>query len=102
MSVLANIRKCEVCVTDNAIQKHHITPRSQGGEKEYTADCCVDCGNQIHMLYTNKELAAFGDLKTLLQQEGMKTYIEWKKKHPGGHRYKSSSKVKTWKKFHRG
>lgn len=101
MDILTEKKKCEICVTDNAIQKHHVTPRSQGGAKGYNVDCCVDCGNQVHMLYTNKELASFGSLEVLLEQDEMKRYIEWKKKHPGGHRYKASGKVKEWKKFHR-
>ena len=79
--------KCEVCDTDNAIQKHHVTPVSKGGAKGLEVACCVDCGNQIHMLYTNKELAIFGSLEILIHQEDMKKYIEWKRKHPGGHRY---------------
>lgn len=99
--IIFETKKCEVCDTDNAIQRHHITPVSQGGRSSEGINCCVDCGNQVHMLFTNKELAKFGNLETLLRQEEMAAYVEWKKKHPGGHRFKSSVKVKQWKRYHR-
>jgi hypothetical protein len=100
--------KCRVCDTDEAILNHHVTPKSRGGLRrlpvmkgnDLTIECCSDCGNQLHMLFTNKELEELG--LNVLNLEAMKKYIEWKKKHPGNHAYRASNKVKDWKKGHRG
>jgi len=91
---------CPICETDKVAVKHHVIPVSKGGNESVSV--CMDCGNQIHMLYTNKELASFGSLAMLCEQSDMIKYIEWKKKHPGEHAYKASRKLREWMKFHRG
>jgi len=90
--------KCRFCLTDKATMKHHKIPRSLGGVE--IIDCCTDCGNQVHMLFTNKELAKMSFIR-LMNSDKMKIYIEWKKKHPGKHTYRASRKVKEWAKNHR-
>jgi len=85
---------CKICETDIAIQKHHILPKSRGGRYSTTVDCCYDCGNQIHMLFTNKELASM-TLSSLLSDNKMKKYIKWKRTHPGSHKHKMSKRVKN-------
>lgn len=52
------------------------------------------------MLFDNKMLATMS-LEDLVDTEKMKTYISWKKKHPGPHRHQMSAAVKQWKKGHR-
>ncbi len=91
---------CPICETDELAVRHHIIPVSRKEVTEIVL-VCMDCGNQVHMLYTNKELESFGDLDTLLKQPDMVKYVEWKKKHPGDHSYKASKKVREWKAFHR-
>ena len=90
--------KCQICSVDKAIQQHHILPRSLGGKK--TVWCCSDCGNQIHMLFNNKELS-YMSFEELLMTNKMTKYLKWKRKHSGIHRYKMSNEVKKWKKGHR-
>jgi hypothetical protein len=91
---------CAICGIDPAVEKHHVLPKSKGGRKLETVDCCSDCGGQVHMLFSNKDLALMS-LGELVSQEKMQTYIKWKKKHPGEHRHRMSSEVKKWKAGHR-
>jgi len=55
---------CERPTPDQYLEKHHVTPKSKGGKE--TIGCCVACADQLHQLFTNKELAnmTFGELKT--------------------------------------
>lgn len=91
---------CYLCKTDEATEKHHILPRAKGGAKGETVPCCGDCGGQIHMLFTNKELANMS-LEDLINEPQMEKYLKWKRKHPGPHRHKASNPVKNWRKTHR-
>lgn len=90
--------KCRFCLTDEATMSHHKTPRSLGGVE--TIRCCQDCGNQVHMLFNNKQLAKMS-FRQLMNSNRMKVYIEWKKKHPGKHRYRASKEVREWLENHR-
>jgi hypothetical protein len=91
---------CLICQIDTATEKHHTLPRSKGGRGQETIDCCSDCGGQVHMLFTNTELAKM-TLEELITNEQMVKYIVWKKKHPGEHRHRMSKGVKSWRKSHR-
>ena len=90
---------CELCQTDESVEKHHIIPRSKGGVHKGTIECCSDCGSQIHMLFNVAELALM-TLEDLLAHEKFIKYLRWKKKHPGPHRHQLSREVKEWKKYH--
>jgi len=49
-----------------------------------TIAVCTNCGDQIHMLFTNKELERkFNTLEALLADEKMQKWINWisKKQH---------------------
>jgi hypothetical protein len=91
---------CKICKTDLATEKHHVQPKSKGGVHGEIIDCCCDCGGQVHMLFNNHVLASM-DLDSLLETDEMKSYISWKKKHPGPHKHRMSAPVKQWKKGHR-
>lgn len=71
---------CEEEVSPSDTSEHHIVPRSKGGKEKEPV--CNPCHSQIHALFTNKELAEMETLGTLLDQESIKTYIKWRKKHP--------------------
>jgi hypothetical protein len=90
---------CKICGVDPVVQNHHIIPKSRGGS-DITVECCSDCGNQIHMLFTNKKLAELG-FEGLMKSDVMRKYIQWKRKHPGDHTYRASRKVKEWNRYHR-
>ena len=91
---------CKLCETDPAAQQHHIQPKCKGGKYGETVWCCDDCGGQVHMLFDNKALAKMS-LEELLETPKMRDYLNWKKKHPGGHRHRMSAPLKQWRKGHR-
>lgn len=100
--------KCIICETDESVMRHHVIPKSRSEVRRISTQtedlkigCCWDCGNQIHQLFNNKELAK-SSLEEILNTEQMKQYIVWKKKHPGNHGLRMSNKVKEWRKGHRG
>jgi hypothetical protein len=45
---------CDRETPDQYIEKHHLVPRCKKGK--ISVVCCVDCGNQIHQLFTIKDL----------------------------------------------
>jgi hypothetical protein len=93
--------KCELCKEEtNKLYKHHIIPRSKGGKYGDILHCCHTCNSQVHMLFTNNELANMS-LDELFNSPEIQKYIKWKKKHPGKHRLKSSKKVRKWQNGHR-
>jgi hypothetical protein len=89
-----------MCGVDEATQKHHVKPRSKGGRKLETVDCCSDCGGQVHMLYTNHDLAT-RTFDEIINHTKMDEYIKWKKTHPGTHKHRMSNEVKVWRTGHR-
>lgn len=91
---------CRICGTDEAVEKHHVLPKSKGGSKLETVMCCSDCGGQVHMLFNNSELASM-TFEELMSKEKMISYIKWKQKHPGSHKHRMSNDVKRWKSNHR-
>ena len=73
------LTSCSLCSRDTPTQyleKHHLVPRSRKG-KEYIWVCC-DCGNQIHKLFTNKELeTTYNSLESLMANENVKKWVKW-------------------------
>jgi len=85
---------CSICGLETSdLHKHHVTPKSKGGSKGETIRCCFTCSQQIHMLFSNKELSGMS-LSKLLKTDKMKSYIKWRKKHPGDCKHRMSRRVK--------
>lgn len=60
---------------------HHLIPRCKKGD--LTIGVCVDCGNQIHELFSIKELKnKYNTLEALLADEKIKTWTTWIQKKP--------------------
>lgn len=93
--------ECQICkqMTEEP-HRHHTTPKSCGGTNKGTIVCCPTCNGQIHMLFTNKELAKMS-IEELLKTEEMKKYVSWKKRHFNDYGFKPSAKIKRWSKGHR-
>lgn len=73
---------CPICnrtpPTAEYIEKHHLTPRSAGGKSGKTVLICIDCGDQIHKLFTNKELKReYNTLEKLLTDPKIQRWKEW-------------------------
>jgi hypothetical protein len=71
---------CERAVPSLAyIEKHHTVPRSKGGKETVTV--CMDCGNQIHELFSNKELRdTYNTIEALKKDERVWRWIRWIRK----------------------
>ncbi|WP_027409047.1 HNH endonuclease [Anoxybacteroides tepidamans] len=76
---------CELCGREGVqTTLHHLTPREEGGTFLPTAYLCMPCHQQIHALFTNKELVLLGltTVEALRQHEKMKKYLKWIRKQP--------------------
>lgn len=84
-------RICPICRHEYApseLTKHHLVPKSRKGK--ITVPLCRPCHQQIHALYTEKELEEhFGTLETLLAAELLQPWIRWIRKR------KPTARVKT-------
>lgn len=84
MTVAKEILICSIClreVPEVYFEYHHLTPRCKKG-KEKIGVCC-DCGNQIHKLFTIKELKnQYNTLEVLLSNEKIQKWIKWIRKKP--------------------
>lgn len=92
--------KCELCQCEiDKLTVHHLIPKSRikNKYKEVKEDpsnllwICRSCHDQIHALFTNTELRDIYNTKeSLLSNENMIKYIQWKIKHP---KFKGHSKM---------
>jgi hypothetical protein len=73
------LQKCLICDRDtpkNYLEKHHLIPAAKKG-KETILVCC-DCADQIHILFTNKELQTkYNTLDSLRKSEKIQRWIQW-------------------------
>ena len=61
------------------LEKHHLVPRSKGGTE--TESICVDCGNQVHELFSNNELRdVYNTIGALKRDERVWRWIKWVRK----------------------
>lgn len=74
---------CTLCrrtaPSSGCIEKHHLVPQRRGPKD--TISVCVDCGNQIHMLFTNNKLRyKYNTVEALLSDERVQKWIKWVRK----------------------
>ena len=69
--------KCPICIRetpDRYCEKHHLTPkkkRKKDGKE--TINVCRDCADQLHQLFSNKELnEEYESLEKILASEKIK------------------------------
>lgn len=73
--------KCELCGREfdlkEAFEIHHLDPKARG-KKGNKIIVCTACGDQIHQLFSNKELSVFyNTLESLLENENIQKWIKW-------------------------
>lgn len=84
---------CELCELDEmALTDHHLVPRARhnkkvkrelGKDRNKTADVCRPCHDQIHLLFTEKELERdHNTIEKLKAQPSIQKWIAWKRKRP--------------------
>ena len=73
---------CTLCDRDTPAEyqeKHHLTPKCKKGKD--TDAVCVDCGDQIHQLFTNKQIKNdYNTIEKLKANEKIQKWIKWVKK----------------------
>jgi len=88
---------CYFCNREiSAVYKHHVVPVVCGGAKGEQIPCCLSCSQQIHMLFTVKELAN----RTIDETKNhplMQKYIKWISNRQGDFRVKQSKRIKRKK-----
>jgi hypothetical protein len=74
--------KCAICnriVPDVYTEKHHLIPDCEGGKEKVTV--CIDCGDQIHQLFTEHELRDhFNTVELLKTHLKVQKWIQWIRK----------------------
>ena len=69
---------CVICGRQ-AQEKHHLVP----GEPD-TIDVCVDCGDQIHLLFSRSELRySYNTIEKLLASERIQKWIKFVRRQNG-------------------
>ena len=70
---------CQICqreIPDDCVEKHHLVPKSRKGRESITV--CINCGDQIHKLFTNKELEkTYNTLESLIATEKVQKWAAW-------------------------
>ncbi|MGF1450901.1 MAG: HNH endonuclease [Opitutales bacterium] len=58
------------------LEKHHLVPRSEGGTE--TIVVCRNCGDQIHLLFSNDELRDhYPTLEKLQGEPRIQKWVQW-------------------------
>jgi len=81
--------KCLLCGREadesKYFEEHHLFPgkhrRTKVDRKEDTILVCTDCGDQIHLMFDNRELRDNLDSLEALQA-AMQPFIQWVRKRP--------------------
>ena len=84
--------KCPICnreVPEEFKEEHHLIPRAVCRRNKYsnlsqlekgnqTITVCSDCGNQLHKLFSEKELADhYNTLEKILSQPSIQKWAGW-------------------------
>ncbi|WP_459477617.1 HNH endonuclease [Clostridium saccharoperbutylacetonicum] len=89
---------CELCNRNvPIITKHHLIPLAKGGRKFETLSLCTACHQQIHALFTNRELAThYYSLESLKKDYKIIKYLRFIENIPGDYELtiKKSRRVK--------
>ena len=73
---------CQLCEREvEKIEFHHFYPGKKRRKDDSGINVCEQCGDQIHIMFSNQELRdKYHTLESL--REGMHSYINWIKNKP--------------------
>jgi len=75
---------CPICKRETPFhcqEKHHMIPRQKKGK--ITILVCCSCGDQIHQIFTNKELAKkYNTVEAIVADERIQKWVEWISRKP--------------------
>jgi hypothetical protein len=81
---------CPICkrdTPDQYVEAHHLVPRHKGGAKGDRLDVCTSCGDQLHQLFENRELAKeYNTLEKIMSNERVQKWANWVGKKPNDFR----------------
>lgn len=70
--------------------RHHLTPRSTGGEQTYAARAvivlCFDCHTSLHFNFTNEQIAAMNSMSLLWKDRKVRAMASFHSRRPVGSR----------------
>ena len=70
---------CSICqrlTPPKYSEKHHLVPRSKKGTE--TIDVCCNCGDQVHKIFTNKDMdREYNTLEKLLAHSDVQKWVKW-------------------------
>jgi hypothetical protein len=88
---------CELCQRQAPLTRHHLIPKSLHGKtyvrKRFAREerisatlwVCRPCHNQIHRLFSEKELAlTYNNREALLADPRLRTFVDWLATKPAG------------------
>ncbi len=85
---------CAICKRKtNKLYNHHVVPKVKGGSKGEIVKCCLTCSKQIHMLFSENELAK-RPLDEILKTDDMQNYINWVQKRKGDYKVRLSRRLR--------
>jgi 5-methylcytosine-specific restriction protein A len=75
---------CALCgriVPRALITRHHLLPKGEGGEAEHRLPFCKPCHQQVHAIFSNKQLAAsYDSIERLQTAPELATFLAWIRK----------------------
>lgn len=75
---------CPICRRDVPSiyqEEHHLIPKSKKGKDTVTV--CKNCGDMVHKLFTNKELARiYNTIEAINAHPDVQTWVKWVNKKP--------------------
>jgi len=76
--------KCSIChreTPEEFVEQHHLVPRAKGGKKGETVPVCIDCGDQLHQVFSNTELKkGFNTVEAIVADERIQKWVKWVRK----------------------
>ena len=72
---------CTLCQAVESLTSHHLVPRKEGGADGPTAEVCLPCHRQLHVLHDHETLATrLNTLDALRADPAIAAYLRWKRK----------------------
>jgi protein-arginine kinase activator protein McsA len=88
------VMTCKICGrSPTKLYKHHLVPKVKGGKKGEIIECCKTCSKQVHMLFSESELAGM-NFEELLSTEEMKVYLKWTENRTGDFKVRKSRRLR--------
>jgi len=76
---------CELCgrtaPSPRYMEGHHLTPVSKKGRHGAKIRVCIDCGDHVHSLFTNRELCdSLNSIEALRAHPAIRRWVGWIRK----------------------